>query len=55
MKTLFELYKKTITNNFNNTLFITNYKNYTYGEFNNLVNKYKYLLKINGVKKMIIL
>jgi long-chain acyl-CoA synthetase len=51
MKTLFELYKRTINYNFNNTLFITNNKTYTYGEFNNLVNKYKYLLKINNVKK----
>ena len=30
MRTLFELYKKTIINNFNNILFITTDKRYTY-------------------------
>jgi long-chain acyl-CoA synthetase len=51
MKTLFELYKNSIKNNFNNILFIYNNNKITYGNFNNLVDKYKFLLKENNVQK----
>ena len=51
MKTLLELYKNSIKNNFNNILFIYNKNTITYGSFNILVNKYKFLLKENNVKK----
>ena len=51
MKTIFELYKKSIINNFDNILFSSNNNNYTYGRFNVLVNKYKYLLKEYNIQK----
>lgn len=48
MKTLFELYKRSIMVNYRNMLFNNNI---TYGMFSELVDKYKYILKEHNIKK----